>query len=194
MEQHRFNQAETLLRDALSLDSANAALLLDLASALEGRLSGRNDDDPVTLSSTERDSIASEALQLLHRAQETAPSNPVVYLKMGSLYFAKGMREDALAAFEQAVRFAPDDPSIRFATGDAYLQARQFEHAREHLERCVELAPDHLAARIALGNTLVSLGSLDEAAHQLELIDQTGLEATPIRDLQARLTRARKSR
>ncbi|WIG59774.1 MAG: hypothetical protein OJF49_002521 [Ktedonobacterales bacterium] len=190
--QGHFNQAEARLREALQLEPDRAILHSDLTDALMGRVSGENLDDPVTLSTEERQAIAREALAELRATSQLDPSVGGVFTRMAAIYELLGQPDDTLLALEEAVRRDPGDESAHYALGSLYLTRHRPADALPMLERAVQLSPYNIPARLHLAACYGELGRYGEALRELDLVERLQPGLPEAAELRAILVRDRK--
>jgi len=144
-EQQRAAAAELVLRDALSQQPGQPALLLELGNALADL--GRR----------------KEAIAMLEQAIEIQPGYVLAHYNLGNMLREAGRLDDAVAAYESALRLKPDYAEAHYNLGIALQNLRQPARAIAAYRRAAELRPAHAGTFFNLGGALRDLGQLDEA-------------------------------
>lgn len=111
-----------------------------------------------------------EARQLLEKAVEDSPGEPLLLSALGDLLLASGRIDEARQRYEQALAAAPDRVETRLAM--AWFQESQGNPAAatEQLQAVLADRPEHIEARFHLGRLLVAQKKLDEAQAELERV------------------------
>jgi tetratricopeptide (TPR) repeat protein len=111
----------------------------------------------------------SESIDLLKRAIEVDPKNPVALNNTAYILFKNfpSQRKQALEYAEQAVELDPTNNEIRETRGMLLIQDRQWERAIEDLTRALASAPDNREIHAALAEAYVAVGRMEMAGiHQ----------------------------
>jgi predicted O-linked N-acetylglucosamine transferase (SPINDLY family) len=145
-EQGRAAEAEQVLRDALSQQPKQPALLLEVANALADL--GRRD----------------EAIAALDQAVRILPSYLAAHFNLGNMLREAGRLDDAVAAYEAALRLKPDYAEAHYNLGITLQNLRQSERAIAAYRRAAELRPGHVGSVFNLGSELRSQGRPADAA------------------------------
>lgn len=156
-----FRAAEESLRRAVQADPEDAALRLDLASALW------ENNKPAEAEQHAREAIALE------------PSAAGAHRLLGGLLLWRGEYLRAAESLERAVDLAEPGPALLLDLGRAWegvaAEAPETPDGQPHLaraedayRRAVNLAPEHSEAAYGLGQVLRRLGREEEARTQME--------------------------
>ncbi|MGA2231351.1 MAG: tetratricopeptide repeat protein, partial [Tepidisphaeraceae bacterium] len=162
----RHDAAANLLRQAVPLKPADAAVLVDFGNALRGQ--GHVD----------------EALAAYRQALALKPEFPEAYNNIGIALHLKGFLGEAVAAFHQALMLKPDFAHALSNLGSALFDQQRFDEAIAACRHAVALAPDFAEAHNNLGNALQGSGHPDEAIEVLKrAIDLNFMYAQPYSSL-----------
>jgi tetratricopeptide (TPR) repeat protein len=123
-------QAEKSYRHALALDPnhAGASYALGVALLAQNDLKG--------------------AEEMLKRAAELAPANPLPQFTVGGLYMDTKRYDLALTAYDLALKRKPDFVDARLARGDVFAARKEFDKAEREYELAIQTAPNSLAAHL----------------------------------------------
>ena len=144
-EQGRAAEAERVLRDALSQQPKQPALLLELGSALADL--GRRAD----------------AIAALEQAIRIEPRYVLAHFNLANTLREAGRPDDAVAAYEAALRLKPDYAEAHYNLGITLQNLGQSTRAIAAYRRAAELRPDHVGTFFNLGSELRSRGQLSDA-------------------------------
>ena len=144
-EQERAAEAELVLRDALSQQPKQPALLLELGNVLADL--GRRD----------------EAVAAFERAIRIQPGYTLAHFNLANMLRAAGRFEAAVTAYESALRLKPDYAEAHYNLGIALQNLRQSARAIAAYRRAAELRPAHVGTFFNLGSELRSGGQLADA-------------------------------
>jgi protein O-GlcNAc transferase len=144
-EHGRAADAERVLRDALSQQPQQPALLLELGNALADL--GRRQ----------------EAIAALEQAARIRPSYLLAHFNLGNLLREIGRLDDAVAAYESALRLKPDYAEACYNLGITRQNLQQPAQAIAAYRRAAELRPDHVGTFFNLASALRSLGQSADA-------------------------------
>jgi len=145
-EQARAAEAEVVLRDALSQQPGQPALLLELGNALADL--GRRE----------------EAIAAFEQAVRIQPGYGLAHFNLGNMLREAGRLDDAVAAYESALRLKPDYAEAHYNLGIALQNLRRSARAVAAYRRAAELRPDHAGTFFNLGSELRSQGQFADAA------------------------------
>jgi protein O-GlcNAc transferase len=140
----RLPQAETIYRDIISREPANADALHLLGSLIQV-------EDP------------EQALQLMRRAVEFDPSAAHFRCNLGALLGRMGREEEAVACLREALRLKPRYPAALSNLGVALEKLGRLREAAGAHEQALALRPDYVESLHHRGSCLRKLGRLDEA-------------------------------
>ena len=145
-EQGRPAAAEQVLRDALSQQPKQPALLLELGSVLEDL--GRRQ----------------EAIATLEHAVRTQPGYVLAHFNLGNMLREAGRLDDAVAAYESALGLNPDYAEAHYNLGITLQRLQQPTRAIAAYRRAAELRPGHAGTFFNLAGELRSRGQFADAA------------------------------
>jgi protein O-GlcNAc transferase len=137
--------AEKNYRDILDVMPKNANAL-----HLLGVLSNQMQDHPA-------------AIDLITRAIQIAPDQPIFHNNLGNAYRDGGCCEQAIACYQKALQIKPDLVETYINMGIAYHQLADFDRAVSAYQKAIQLKPNSAEACYNLGNTFKEQGLLDEA-------------------------------
>lgn len=115
-----------------------------------------------------------DALDVVSRAEDTAPNDPTVLNTKGVILYQSGDLEGAREAFERAVDQIEgadltnrERSTMRVNLGRVYRDQNQMELARQTFRRAVVLDPTNPDAHNLLGNAHYRLGNCENAEYEL---------------------------
>lgn len=147
-----FDRAKVLYKDILSKQSNHSeALHLLGVTAFQ---TGQN----------------SQAIDLIGRAIQINPRNPLYYFNIGVAYKGDGRLDDAISSYQKAVEIKPDYAECYFNIGNLHKEKGEFEKAVEFYGKAIELDPKSIKSFYNLGNTLKETGQLEKAISAYEKI------------------------
>jgi tetratricopeptide (TPR) repeat protein len=103
------------------------------------------------------------AVDLITKAIEVNPNNPIFYLNHGNALLANKQPQVAISSYKQAISRKNNYVEAYTNLGSALRQLRQFEVAIENYNQAIRLKPDHIDAYLNRGNTLQELSRFKEA-------------------------------
>jgi tetratricopeptide (TPR) repeat protein len=112
---------------------------------------------------------ADEALPILIRAYQLAPSNPDIALNLGGAYIMLHQYDEAIPILEKTAELIPDDSKIWINLGAAYLgkleeaSEENQQQAIEAFEKALELDPAAPSVNYNIGLIHRERGALDLA-------------------------------
>ncbi|MBI3951976.1 MAG: tetratricopeptide repeat protein [Acidobacteria bacterium] len=153
----RYKEAKAALEEGLRRDPRNTSLLIQLsivqeklkqpaeAEATLRAILERDPDNEVVLNNlgyylAERGERLDEALALIQRAVNIAPTTGSFLDSLGWVYFQMGRLTEALNYLEQALEYEPRDATIHDHLGDVFRRQGRLDQARRSYERALELA------------------------------------------------------
>jgi tetratricopeptide (TPR) repeat protein len=171
-----WRDSESLWRQAVALDEANALAQYSLGLALNNQ--GRADEAAEAFARLEAITVArpgdpnarqylglvratdanaaaragdvDRAVALYEQAIELAPRDPRPYLQLGALLVRRGAFADAVPVLEAGVAVDPTDTSLRYVLAAALARTGRRDEAVARLEEVLRLDPEHAEARQAL--------------------------------------------
>ncbi|HEX3941000.1 MAG TPA: tetratricopeptide repeat protein [Acidobacteriaceae bacterium] len=151
LQQKKYSDAETLLREALSRSPEDAALNAQLATALIGE--DKN----------------SEALPVLEKLRLLKPGNLSVDQMLADAYAQMGQPEKADPLYAEMLKAEPNDPDTLTADGRNLLIEQNFDEAQRVLEEAVKAKPDDGEAWAALAFAANKNRQYTAALHALSM-------------------------
>jgi tetratricopeptide (TPR) repeat protein len=124
IHEHKYSEAEPLLKSALERDPHDTAINAQLATALIGQ--GKQE----------------EALPILETLSQLEPDNPSVNEMLAEAYSQAGHPEKADPLFAKLAQRDPKNEDILASQGANLLREKLYPQAQSVLERAVELKPD----------------------------------------------------
>jgi len=109
-----------------------------------------------------------EAEDLVKRAIQLAPKDPVLRDALYSIYEKMGRPADALQTLQQAVVECPDDPNLRVQLSRLLCSLHRPDAAVASIQPAVQRWPANAKLHAALGYALSSAGKKDRAVAELE--------------------------
>ena len=103
------------------------------------------------------------AANLINRAIQTRPEEPVYYLSLGSVYRAQGRLDEAILSYQKALELNPDYAEAYNNMGNAVKSQGRLDEAILYYEKALELKPDYAEAYNSLGIAFYAQGRLDDA-------------------------------
>jgi predicted O-linked N-acetylglucosamine transferase (SPINDLY family) len=141
----RFPEAESLCREALSIDSASAD-----AIGMLGLIAYQAGNPPA-------------AIDLLNKAISLQPQHAKFHNDLGLVLSAIGKTEQAVKAFEEAIRLRANYAEAFNNLGTVLKRRQRLDDAITAYERATQLSPEFAEAFYNLGNCLKERGRLDDA-------------------------------
>ena len=148
----RGDEAEQVLRDALSLVPGHAAARGNLSALIFNRFAGAG-----ALGRPEAAAALAEAASL-------APDRQAVWYRLGQAHLRAERPAQALEAFDAGLVREPADYDLILGRSDALSVLGRFEEAREAASRAAALSPEAVGPSVALAVALHGLGALVDAA------------------------------
>jgi tetratricopeptide (TPR) repeat protein len=161
----------------------------------EASLGGRILDIPIFLKLKPDPSAPKGAIDLYHKAQESAHANnhkkaveqlngalalyPNFVLALGDLgveYLTLGDMPKAAETMEALLKLSPNDPFAHLNLGIALYNQKKLDEAETHLRQAVKLNGTLARAHYYLGMTLIGAKQFVEAQKELELTISNGGE------------------
>ena len=149
--QNQREKALSAYREALRLDRDYLAALMALGSTLDEM--GRE----------------AEAVDILRRATQSAPSDAGTWNSLGAVEFRLGHAKEATAAFERAIALDPEMPEPRSGLGLIFMQSGNRDTAQRQFREAIRILPNYGNAHRNLGNLLFAEGDVPQAAWELRI-------------------------
>lgn len=108
------------------------------------------------------------AEDLLKRAIQIAPKDPLLWDALYSIHEKKGQPAEALQTLQQGVSECPDDPNLRVQLSRLLCTQHRPDDAVASLQPAVQRWPNNAKLRAALGYALSRAGKNDEAVTELQ--------------------------
>lgn len=103
-----------------------------------------------------------EAVDVLGRGVEVAPSRPELSIQLGYAQLSRRDCTGARVAFARALNVSPDAHDALFGLAKAHQELGENEPAAEGFRRYLAIRPNDAGAWLNLGHCLLELGQLDE--------------------------------
>jgi tetratricopeptide (TPR) repeat protein len=147
----KFEEAENILRRAITLDPRDGNAYLNFAIVLDYQ------------------NHLDQALLYSDKALEAGNANPAkIHQVKGLAYSKQGNLHSAILEMEKALRFEPDSAKIHVNLGIVYGRSGNRSKAEEHFRKASSLDPDNGFALQNLGIVLEKQNKLSEAVKVLE--------------------------
>jgi TolB-like protein/Tfp pilus assembly protein PilF len=105
----------------------------------------------------------SEAGEMLRRAIELSPADPIANYSYGVYLLGLGRPEEAIPFFERAVAASPASLRLRLNKAWALFLARHYERSKQELLQILDVSPGFAPALEMVGSVWAVLGSDEEA-------------------------------
>jgi arylsulfatase A-like enzyme/Flp pilus assembly protein TadD len=109
------------------------------------------------------------ALEMVDRARQLDPGNPLVEVHAGTVYLISGDRQSASAAFERSLELNPRTTRAHTSLALMAIEEGRFDEALEHWRRAVEIDPGELRTLLAVALRMWNAGAQAQARPFLEL-------------------------
>ena len=113
------------------------------------------------LSNQKQDNSA--AIDLITRAIQILPNQPIYYNNLGNAYRDSGRCERAIACYQKALQLEPGLVETYINMGIAYHQLADLDRAESVYQEAIKLKPESAEAYYNLGNTFKEKRLFDEA-------------------------------
>ena len=120
-----------------------------------------------------------EATQEFERALTINPDNPYVAINLAKIYAYQKKTDKALVLFKKGMPRSEDDPSAFYLYATALKDAGNLTEAESNIRRALQLDPKGIDAHKLLAEILNLEGKTDDAAAEIERVDQLTKEAPP---------------
>jgi tetratricopeptide (TPR) repeat protein len=141
----QFAEAVGFLRQAIALDSSQAAYFANLGESYRGL------------------GQVAEAIEAYTEAVRLQPTASLAHLNLGILLQEFGSPVKAIASYERAVQQDPQNEEAHYRLGSVLHQQGQLHSAGVHYEKTLERNPDHFGALINLAGVRRVEGQLADA-------------------------------
>jgi Flp pilus assembly protein TadD len=108
------------------------------------------------------------AEDLLKRAIQFAPTDPLLWDALYSVYEKKGQSADALQTLQQGVEKCPDDPNLRVQLSRMLCSQHRPDEAVASLQPAIQRWPNNAKLHAALGYALSRAGKNEQAVAALQ--------------------------
>lgn len=149
-EEGKYDEAEALLREALTLTPADPSLHLALGTVLRGQ--GK----------------MKAAVECFDTAIGLDPNYGAAWFERGATFEKGGAIKDASEDFVRAIALEPNNAEAHAALAAALARRGEADTARHHAGRALQLDPGNIAARNALARLAIEEGKHDDAIALLE--------------------------
>jgi tetratricopeptide (TPR) repeat protein len=105
---------------------------------------------------------------LLKRAIRIAPTDPLLWDALYSIYEKKGQSADALQTLQQGVSECPDDPNLRVQLSRMLCSLNRNEEAIASIQPAVQRWPNNAKLHAALGYALSRAGKNEQGVAELQ--------------------------
>lgn len=157
MEQGKYNEAELVLKEAVSLEPASATALEDLAKAYV-RLKRFPD-----------------AVEVYKKLVAADPSNMVARADLAELYSWLGKHDKSIVTYRDALELAPDSIQLKNGLARVLRWNHRYDEAERLYREVLTDSPDNHAALEGLAKTQAISGELSESIKTLS----TAIELYP---------------
>ena len=112
------------------------------------------------------------AVDAFAQSVRARPNDPAVHKLLAGALLQQDRADEAVVELVAALLIDPLDAGAHAGIGQIHLNAGRDDEARPALGRAVELSPNYTEARYALATALMRLGNTQEAARELERVEQ----------------------
>ncbi|MFM7430695.1 MAG: tetratricopeptide repeat protein, partial [Flammeovirgaceae bacterium] len=85
-----------------------------------------------------------EALELLETSRNLHPTDPEVYLSIGSILSLQGKHQEAIQVYEGIITFTDEEhDDVYYNIGLAYQSLEDYDHAIEHYKKSIDINISH---------------------------------------------------
>ena len=100
------------------------------------------------------------------------PNNPAGHKYLAGALLQQDRADEAFVELVAALLIDPRDAGAHAGIGQIHLNAGRYDEAVTALRRAVELSADYTEARYALATALMRMGKREEAARELQRVEQ----------------------
>lgn len=122
------------------------------------------------------------ALSSYNQAISFSPTDPVINLELGGLYYRLGQYPQAVQQLEKTVQLKPDWANAYYNLANAYRQNKQFQQAYDAYQQTLVLLPsgdDYSKVKLEQDDVKKALDAATQAAAQQTQAKQAVLAPTP---------------
>jgi tetratricopeptide (TPR) repeat protein len=101
------------------------------------------------------------------------PHNSDYLFQIGSIFYQRGMREQALAYLDKALKAGKSNAEIFFLMGKIYYELSKSNEALAAFSNCVKLDPRNTESHYYIGLILKASNSFGKAVQEFEIAEQT---------------------
>jgi protein O-GlcNAc transferase len=141
----QLQKAESIYLRILEIDQKHAGSLM-LLGLISDQL-GRTD----------------QAVNLMRKAIQNDPDNPVYYNNLGNALQAQGKFNEAISCYQKAVKLRRDYAEAYSNLGNAFQNQGESDEALSCCQKAVRLRPDFAAEHNNMGNAFLDQGKFNEA-------------------------------
>ncbi|UCF00163.1 MAG: tetratricopeptide repeat protein, partial [Planctomycetota bacterium] len=94
---------------------------------------------------------------------DSMPDKALSYFYLATLYYEKGMLDEAIANCSKSLQINSEDAKVRYNLGEALARQGKFDEAVKHFAEALRIKPNFGEAHGNLACAFVELGKLDEA-------------------------------
>lgn len=127
------------------------------------------------------------AVQSLNQAIALEPTNPLLRIKLGGLYYSLGDYQSAIEVFKLAVLAKPDLANSYYNLAISYRDSKQLDKAKEQMEIVLKLVDPNSKDYELAKKELESLNVIKEEAPVIEAETLTEPEPTPAPEIDPQL-------
>jgi len=103
------------------------------------------------------------AANLVNKAIQNNPENPIYYNTLGVLFQGQGRSEEAISCYRKVLKLKPDHPDPYYNMGNAFKGQGKSEKAIACYQKALQLKPDYADAYNNMGNVFQDQGKSEEA-------------------------------
>jgi len=152
LQSGRYDEGLKVLDQAAAQTQVDAAFLIELAEHYNN-----------FLRPSSADTIKPRALDLLNRAAQLKPANPLLMQKLADGFTLVGSVDKATELYLKLLERFPTLPGLREKLTDLYLRKQDRKHAAEQLEEIIRNNPTNPQAYYVLGSIAYEEKNLKEA-------------------------------
>jgi tetratricopeptide (TPR) repeat protein len=112
------------------------------------------------------------AVDAFTRAVSANLNDPEAHKRLAGAFILQDLTDEVFVELVAALLIDPQDAGAHAGIGQVHVNAGRYDEAVPALRRALELSPDYTEARYALATALMRLGKTQEAARELERVQQ----------------------